>query len=116
MDQKILQQLAELQKTIADIVANMVTKDDLKNLITKDDVKNFATKDDLVSLEKRFEEKFVTKEYLDFALKKQSEAISKDMSDVINGLFVEVDEKLATKVEIVQLEHRVDKLEQKIAS
>jgi hypothetical protein len=51
MDQKILQQLEKLQRTVTIIASNMVTKDDAKKFVTKEDLKlalaSYPTKDDL---------------------------------------------------------------------
>lgn len=123
MDQIILNQLTELQEAIATIAKNMVTKDDLrselKKYATKNDLKQFATKDDLKSFATKDDLKdFVTKKYLkehlDIAFKHQREAISEDFGRVISDLFTEENKKKADRVDLIQLERRVDRIEQKI--
>lgn len=43
MDQKIIEQLEELQKNVAKIAATVATKDDFKSFATKDDLKQLKT-------------------------------------------------------------------------
>jgi polyhydroxyalkanoate synthesis regulator phasin len=116
MDQETINQLEELiQKLLKKALINVVTKDDLKQ---------FATKNDLINLEKRFEQKFatkdelkklVTKEYFDEQLKKSLEEQAEDICEVMSDLFAQTDEIKAPRSQIANLEKRVDRLEHKSA-
>ena len=43
----------KIEMDIADIRANMATKDDIANMATKDDIANMATKDDIATINER---------------------------------------------------------------
>jgi hypothetical protein len=86
MDQKILKELQDIKKALA----NVVTKDEAKNIVTVD--------------------------YLDSTLEKLRVDIAKDTGGVIQDFIVSVDEKKATKEDISDLDKRVTKIERKFAT
>ena len=101
MDKKILEILQKLAKSVEKIERVMVTKDDLKTELaqyaTKDDLKNvlanYPTKTDLINF---------------------GETIVKDLGNVMHDLIVETDNQKATNKDLMKLEVRVDRIEQKL--
>lgn len=108
MDKKILEQLEELQKTVAYLATNILTKDDVKYFATKDDLKSFATKNDLKNL--------VTKKYFDTKLKGELDKQTEDICGVMTDLFAQTDERKADKSELDAVKKRVTRLEHKVAA
>lgn len=105
MDLKILKQLEEINKKLA----NVVTKDDAKKFAMKNDLENLVTKDDL----KTVLANYPTKNDLREQLQKQTEVICEDIGKVVNGLFTETDKLKADRSDVADLDERVTKLERK---
>lgn len=142
MDKKISTQLEELQQTVtslaatvANLAANMVTKEDAKEFFTKEDAKNdiatFATKDDISQLRKELKSTksdlrnhtntkitSLRKELLEF--KKDLMHVKRELIEEIKeseGFIVaSVDRNKADKRKVEELDKRVTRLEQKVAA
>ncbi len=95
MDKKVLEKLEQLEKIVARMAANMVTKADAKNFATKDDLKNFATKDDL------------------YAMKVE---LIKEIRDTEGWIVGTTDKNKTNKEEFAKLKERVDRLERKVVA
>src|SRR5574342_391858 len=106
MDKKVLELLEKLITDVNDIKNVMATKEDLKKALS-----NYPTKEDL----KKALSNYPTKEDLKKTLEKLREDISEDLSAVNHDIFIETDKIKADKVDLVVLEERVDKIEQKLA-
>ncbi|HZE87727.1 MAG TPA: hypothetical protein VE090_06015 [Methylomirabilota bacterium] len=114
MDKKILEILQKLAKSVEKIERVMVTKDDLKTELaqyaTKDDLKTelaqYATKDDLKNVLANYPTKT---DLINFG-----ETIVKDLGNVMHDLIVETDNQKATNKDLMKLEVRVDRIEQKL--
>jgi hypothetical protein len=90
MDQKILKQLEQLQKTFTFIETNMFTKDDMRLELAK-----YPTKNDLKNV-----------------FEKQAE----DFDEIVNVLFVSTDKRKADKKAVVELDKRVTQIEINLAA
>lgn len=111
-------EIKTIKKTIAtkDDLEGMATKDDLKTMATKDDLKGMATKDDLKGLETSLRGRFKTGlKGLRIELKSDIKALEKRLVGRIDEAQMEiittVDKHKADKVKVVNLEKRVDRLE-----
>lgn len=128
LDQTILNQLQELQKTVAKVSASMITKEDAKNFATKDDVK--LLKAELKTDLKLFKEEFKTdlkllKEEFEIdlkllkeELKTDSKLLEKELIEAIKdsevSIISSVSDYAADKKTVEDLERRVIKIERKI--
>ncbi len=128
MEQKILTKLGkleiaigELQKAVIAIVANMVTKDDLKNELTR-----FATKDDLMTvkdevlaktliIDQKVDKVDLKVDTLGQKVDKLDQKIDK-VDQMQMDILETVQERKADRDDIVDLKIRLDQVESQLAS
>ena len=116
MDKKSLKQIEELiEKQLKSqelrLEKKFATKDDLKAMESRIDTK-FATKDDLKAMESRLEGTFATKKDLSNVTIELKKHIDQAFTDV----FETADKTKADKIDLIRLERRINKLEQKVFS
>ena len=109
MDQKILEQLQDLQKALTSITNNMVTKQDAKSFATKDDLKSFATKDDLNDALINF----VTKDDLKATKNELLEKLDK-LDKMQVAIIKATDWAKEDKIVVQNLKNRIERLEETV--